>query len=68
MNWDELQTEIFDIVSDADECSAEKAKQIVDLIERRIAVPDSAVMRIADLQRQLAELRDKLRWIPVECW
>jgi hypothetical protein len=71
MNWNELQSEIFDIIQDG-LCvfeikkytvteSEDMAKQIVDLIERRIDVPDSAVMRIADLQRQIEELRKELK-------
>ncbi len=76
MDWNELQTDIFDIIQDG-LCvfeikkytvpeSEDMAKKIVDLIERMIDVPDTTVMRIADLQRELAELREKLRWIPVE--
>jgi len=75
MDWNELQNDIFNIIqSGSAELEAKEytmvesedmAKQIVDLIERRIDVPDSAVMRIADLQRQIAEIREKLRWIPV---
>jgi hypothetical protein len=80
MDWAKLQEEITDILwnsdrimefDDAEEENEDEsavsdiAKQIVDLIERRIDVPDTAIMRIADLQRELAELLEKLRWIPV---
>ena len=71
MDWNELQTDIFNIIQYG-LCvfeikkytvpeSEDMAKKIVDLIEQRIDVPDSAIMRIADLQRQIEEIRKELK-------
>jgi hypothetical protein len=60
MDWDELQTDIFDLVRDLDDDNSEKAKKIVDLIERRIDVPDSHVMQMEFQRREIIFLRDRI--------
>ena len=61
----ELQEEVKSIIIDNMSIGGDMAfiddmtKQITDLIERRLDIPDSHLIRMSELQREVTELRDK---------